>query len=474
MFILDKCIFMMLKINKTTLAGFLLFLMPALAFCTNLSSFEKPFAANSFWNSRPVEAVLGDFQLPTSFYYPAVQEGSYSTGFFLAKYNDPAVKVTSVSGSKGVWDVDSEMYRNEIIVYHWPTNVVPASGTDGHADIVDPVTGIIHSFYQLKNTNGVWTAAQYNWTELSGRGWGDPAHYAQGARATGVPAVAGLIRKHEIYDGDSMYRHALTLSLPYNALSKAPSYIFPATMADTTAIYYNTGQIPEGALLMLPSTFNVDSLKTPELRKIANTLKTYGAYVTDRNFGTPFVIYVENGSDFNLHKNGWNSAAGFDLEKIRLALRQVISVKGWLDANDKPFKPNMNMNLISMRGPWQLLSDGEVGVFNSGQQAVEFRNTIAPVIQTNTAYRNISRITWAIPKKGKLYKLQSQASGGGQFRLQIFDNVLQQYTYDSGDLTNGQSLIFEWPSDDYQPSLTVTSGVGAYSKVRGTLVEVLR
>ena len=358
----------------------------------SFGTYEKPYAASSLWNSRPIEPTLGDFQIPTSWYYPAVQEGAYSTGVFLAKYNDPAIRVVGAAGTKGVWDTDSETYRSDILVYHWPANVIPATGGDGHADIVDPANGIVHSFYQLKKVNGLWTATQYGWTALGGSGWGDPAHYFQGARATGVPASAGIIRTYELNDGDVMYRHALALSLTNNALSPNPPYTFPATTADGFASWKNTGLIPEGALLMLPSTFNVDSLKTPELRKIANTLKTYGAYVVDANFGTPFVIYVENGSGFNLHKNGWNSMAAYELHILRQALRQVVATNGWLDGNDKPFKPSTNMNLISMRGPWQLVSDGELGVFNSSQQMLQFGNTAAPVIQVNNAYRNVSRI----------------------------------------------------------------------------------
>ena len=59
------------------------------------------------------------------------------------------------------------------------------------------------------------------------------------------------------------------------------------------------------------------------------------------------------------------------------------------------------------------------------------------------------------------------------FKMQIFDNTLQQIKYDSGELANGQSVIFEWPSDDYQPNITAISGVGVSSSVRGILIEVV-
>src|SRR5690606_36727540 len=107
-----------------------------------------------------------------------------------------------------------------------------------------------------------------------------------------------LIRKHEIDNGDSMYRHALAMSLSFNALSPNPTYGFPATSADTNAARENSGRIPEGALMMLPPSYDTQKIVTPALRKVAETLKTYRAYVVDRNFGTPYFIYVENGAGF--------------------------------------------------------------------------------------------------------------------------------------------------------------------------------
>ena len=60
--------------------------------------------------------------------------------------------------------------------------------------------------------------------------------------------------------------------------------------ADGGAEKSNSGQIPEGALLMLPAGFDTRRISTPALRKIAETLKRHGGYVVDRNEGTPFVI----------------------------------------------------------------------------------------------------------------------------------------------------------------------------------------
>lgn len=169
--------------------------MPAQA--DDWGTYRKPFAADSLWNSRPVNPSFAPDVIPTSTYFPAINAGAYSTGVFLASPQDPPVTVTGAAGSKGLLITDEEGYH-DITIPHWPASVKPASGSDGHADIVDPTTNIIHSFWQLKQVGTQWTAAQYSWTKLDGRGWPDPAHYYQGARATGVPASGGLIRTHEV------------------------------------------------------------------------------------------------------------------------------------------------------------------------------------------------------------------------------------------------------------------------------------
>jgi hypothetical protein len=59
---------------------------------------ERLFAADSLWNSRPVDPVLGTYVIPKSDYFPMVSEGGWSTGVFLAKPDDPAVVVHGAPG----------------------------------------------------------------------------------------------------------------------------------------------------------------------------------------------------------------------------------------------------------------------------------------------------------------------------------------------------------------------------------------
>jgi hypothetical protein len=434
-------------------------------------TFYRPFSADSPWNSRPVDPVLDDYVIPKSSYFPMVGEGKYSLGVFLAKASDPPVTVHGLPGREGVWDPDAETHHESITIPHWPADAIPAQGSDGHADIVDPTTGIVHSFFKLQKDQGRWVALQYAWTRIDGRGWGDPAHYFQGARAAAVPSMAGLIRKHEINDGDSMYRHALAVSLTFNAMAAEPSFIYPATSADGTAAK-NTGRIPEGALLMLPEWFDTQRISDPALRKVAETLKTYGAYVVDRNIGTPFYIYVENGAGFNLHRNGWNSANAAQLERIRQSLRQVASARAWVDGNGQATPAERPLNLLSMRGPWRLYRGDTQGAYDTWRQAVVFPQTTSKTTQINASSRILNPVYWARPEPGSPMRLTVRAEGGAKLRLHLYQKSGRTTVFDSGELGDGDSVELKWPGPGISASIHAISGTQGPSSVGGELVEV--
>ncbi|MBB3195012.1 Atrophin-1 multi-domain protein [Roseateles terrae] len=435
-------------------------------------TYDTPFAAFSPWYMQPVAPVLGDFSIPTSNYYPTVAEGTWSTGVFKALSSDPSVTVYPLVGNtSGIWDPDAEGYRPTVVIPRWPANVVPASGSDGHADIIDEAMGIVHSFFQLRLENGTWRASQYAWAPLAGRGFGEGGHYYQGARAVGVPAIGGVIRKAEVNDGLGWYRHALAISLTYNALSAATTYIYPATSADSNAATTNTGGIPQGSLLMLPPTFDTSTLTNLKLRKVAETLKRYGGYVVDRNYGTPFVIYAENGSNFNLMPNGWDNTTANELQAVRAALRQVMSVSGWVDGNGVSIIPEQRLNILSLRGQWNLQRSSPLGTFDTWKQAVVFPATAVDVIQVNYSLRTISNVAWAKPVAGTPYKLTARTSGGGRLRLALYDNSGSKL-YDSGELSDGNVASFSWPANYGRVAVYAYSGnAGTTSSVGGTLIS---
>ncbi len=449
----------------------------AIAACTsgNFGSFLRPFSPDSPWNSRPVGAVLGTATIPTSTYYPSVDSGTWSSAAFEASETDPAMVVTGTS-TQGVWDPDSEVYRPSITIPHWPAQTQPATGSDGHAEIVDAAAGVIHSFWGLKQVNGAWVTNQYAWTPLAGRGMGDPSHYYQGARAAGVSTIGGLIRIHEANDGAASYSHALAMSLDFTGLSNSPTYRFPATSADSNAATTNSGQIPMGSLLMLPASFDAQALATPELRKIAETLKKYGAYVVDRNHGTPFVIYVEIGADLKLHKNGWSSSTATDLDTIRAALRPLESAAWWVDGNNKNSSTvtSTAMNLLSMRGAWWRTKGTVSGEFDTWRQALVFPATTTLIEQANATGRAMNPVSWALPVAGDPYRLTVAGTGGATFRMTIADRQTGATVYDTGYLADGAVLDFTWPAGtSFKVTTWGRSGTAnVESTLRPTLVRV--
>jgi hypothetical protein len=433
-------------------------------------TFERPFAADSLWNSRPVNPVLGDYQIPPTKnpgYYPVVGGGAYSTAAFLASESDPPMAVQGKAGAANPScpDVGGSC---PVVIPHWPASVEGASGSDGHADIVDVQAGIIHSFWQLeRDAASVWHATMYSWSPLGGSGWGDPAHFSQGARASGVCTIAGVIRISEADDGEEMFHHALAMSLDGTAMK--PGFVFPATLEDGDSASAYKGQIPMGSLLMLPPDYDTSKITSPGLLKVIKTLQVHGARVVDRNTDTPFVIYVENGSSFRVSTKPpgeWDSVVENQLFDIAHALRMVTSTDGFLDGNGKPFVPNTNLNRMSMRGPW---NGANGGAFDSWQQAFVFPSTDKAITQTQTNSTWDYRVSWAPWTAGASYRLTVVATGGAKLDMQFkdakFNTILE-----TGSLGDGEGKSFVMPADNGYPILVATSGVGQGSTVRGILV----
>jgi hypothetical protein len=417
--------------------------------------------------------VFGTFVIPTSSYYPSISSGAYSTGMFLAKATDGPMTVVGLNGAAGPGNPDTGA-TSPITLPHWPASAVPATGSDGHADIYDETTGIVHSFWVLKNVGGKWQAAMYAWMPINGSGWGNPAHYYQGARATAVPASAGLIRSKEVDDGLPTYRHALAMSLTYNGLSAKQTYTYPATSSDWNAATTNSGQIPQGALMMLPPSYD-SSKANPKLKKIIETLKLYGAYVVDRNTGTPFALYVENGTPFDIfYGKSWDNAAAAELDRIRANLRQVVSAQSWIDGDGKAVSmaPPATINRLSMRGPWARASGGNATAeFDSWSQSLKFSPTTTKTVYNNTNGTGLNKVTWGAVPGGSTQKLTVTATNGATLRMMVYSG--SSVVANSGELGNGASARFVWPASGGWIVMTATSGTGnVESTVRGELTTV--
>jgi hypothetical protein len=470
-----------------------MFAVSALAQTAPFGTFTKPFAADSPWNIRPINPVLGGEAPPlspiqpgsTNPWYGRMGQGPLSTRAFLAKDTDPPMVVYPHTGSKGVLDPDAREYLPSITIPRWPAETTAASGGDGHADIFDPVSGKIHSFWQLKLVDGQWRATQHAWTLINGRGWGDPSHVYQGARAVGVPSIGGMIRKDEVNDGELVYKHALAMSMSREALQGKPyAYAYPATSADTGSATNHTGKFPEGGLVMLPPDFQMQ-ITNPQLKKVVETLKVYGARVVDENTATPFFIYAENGSAFSLLKN--DNAIDWpiyqEMERIRLKLRLVVTAASWVDGNGAPTTANEpgNFNILSMRGPWHPYGSGAAAPapYNSLTQSIEFPARTAVSEQNNGESTGISGgliamggVTWARPVPGATYKVTAIGTGGAQMRVQLtwYSTPTTTSTIYTPYLGNGESALITWPVGGWA-TVWAKNGVSQKGSIRATMIK---
>jgi hypothetical protein len=197
----------------------------------------------------------------------------------------------------------------------------------------------------------------------------------------------------------------------------------------------------------------------------------YGAYVVDRNDGTPFVIYVENDAGFHLMRTGWDNKIASQLDTIRAGLRQVTSAQAWIDAkgNDASaaIKAQRNMNILSMRGPWQQQAGTAAASYDTATQRLVFDATITKTVYVNANNTGMTRVSWAVPKAGAKFTFSVSATGGAALRMQL--NTNGQITFDSKDLKDGQSVNLTWPASA-KVTLIATSGTKGASSVRANLV----
>jgi hypothetical protein len=445
---------------------------------TGYGTYKRMFAAHSLWNCYPIKPVFGTYVIPRTNFSdgvtlirPTINDGAYSSGIFQAKEADSPMVVYPKATNSGIWDPDGEMWLPTVTVPRWPADTLGATGTDGHADIVDEVSGVVYSFSELKKdaTTGQWRAQQIAWTRLDGLGFADPAHYFQGARAAAVPTSAGMIRGYEIDDGEDMFYHALAMSMTYTGMAASPSYIYPATSGDGDAASTNKGQIPEGALLMLPPTFDLTKITNAKIHKVAATLMKYGAYVVDRNTNTSFVVYAENGYGYELVSDFTNQIPN-ELELVRAALRQVVSQDGFMTGEGQVRVPETNVDLLSLRGEWtRNYGTDTLAVFDTFSQSLKFGTTAAALRQDQKTGNGTGKVAWAKFVAGKTYTVSTESTDGCLFNFYVWVNG--KVSVQSGSLTNGKSYTFVWPTGGYC-TVSAYKPAGGPGWIKASLIQL--
>lgn len=172
-------------------------------------------------------------------------------------------------------------------VLNIPDDVDPDPRYDGWYSVFDTASSTAYDLWRARREDDDTISYNYmrKW-DLDGPGFSEPYH--EGARGSGLPLFAGLIRPGELESGE--INHALAISLPGPA---AGVFVQPASSTDGNG---RTTSIPEGARIRLkrdvvlpppvdPLTGKVIKLDKQQQRladAIVACLRTYGAIVVDR------------------------------------------------------------------------------------------------------------------------------------------------------------------------------------------------
>lgn len=180
-----------------------------------------------------------------------------------------------------------------------PMDAWPDPERDGHLLVVDPKLMVSWDLSRASRLpSGGWQASRIDVWDLKGMGERRPftgkTWWSYGARGSGFPLIAGLIRPEEIEAGE--IRHALVFSSPITRKSRAPGgpleLCAPASRSDGTAVGPDT--LPMGVRLQLDPTIDLDHLRlSPEVKVIARAMQRYGMYNGDTTHKV-FKVYLQN------------------------------------------------------------------------------------------------------------------------------------------------------------------------------------
>ena len=126
---------------------------------------------------------------------------------------------------------------------------------------------------------------EYAWPEVSLTSTGLPGCHG----GSGLSGLGGSVRVGEIR-GPEPIRHALKISLncSRSCSTAERGFRWPATKADGYYAGHYGGKNPGvrmGSLMAIPPDADLSGITAPDVRKVAEAMQTYGAYVVDDTFG---------------------------------------------------------------------------------------------------------------------------------------------------------------------------------------------
>jgi hypothetical protein len=248
------------------------------------SSCLRPYAPGSPWN-RPIgRSPRYD---PQSDFHLAALDGALTSD--PRSYTFPVYEVTSRTPTQPVslsgWfshtSAGGKRLRNTqgaVVQVPIPASARPAAGSDGQIIVVNRSTGEEWGFWRAeRRAGGGWSATNGYRYNVRWSGVAPVSGSKFTARGSGIPYLAGLVRRCEIARG--RIDHALAFAYDY----PAGSFVHPATKSDGKGS--SPADLPEGARLQLDPKLTRSQIQSWGCRRacltIARALQTYGMYVVD-------------------------------------------------------------------------------------------------------------------------------------------------------------------------------------------------
>lgn len=246
------------------------------------AGFPRPFATDSFWNTR-----IGAS--------PRLHPNSSAMAAYLAAnarnpnmpLADWAVSVAEARPTDPLFTVPCTRYACTLSAFgafRIPVTAKADPSGDGHLVVYDPATDREWGMWQAVSSGGSWSASAGAAVSISGDGVA-PARTASG-NAANFPMLGGLIRPEEILQG--RIDHALVFGMP-GVGAGAP--VCPATHNAGSST--NPAALREGQKVQLDPSLNVDALSVPAWQKtVLRAMQEYGMYLRDGSGS--LAVYAEN------------------------------------------------------------------------------------------------------------------------------------------------------------------------------------
>lgn len=226
---------------------------------------------------------------------PTINRDRWSIAVAYAKSSDPLVTLKDTKSGK--------TFKINI-----PKDAKTTEGTDKHLSVIQPDGRYAYEMYKAEKVSDTqWTSTRVVVTDLFSDGLKD------GARASSISHLIGLIRAHEV--AEKKIPHVLAIGLPDSSLKKG--YVWPARGEDTSQNLYS-GNVPMGQLFAIPPDVDLSKLGlSAEGLALGKALQDYGAYVLVR--ASTAALFAEPSAD----PDGTNRMKSDYQKKLYSLLRPV-------------------------------------------------------------------------------------------------------------------------------------------------------